>query len=418
MSGPRRQAIARLRHRLYGLLEHGPIGDRAGRITGQLLVALIVVNIVAVVLESVPEYDARYGALFMGIEVFSLVVFTVEYLLRVWIAVEHAPYRHRKGRSARLRFIASPLGIIDLLAVLPFWLAFAVPADLRVVLVFRAVRFLKLARYSPSMRSLFAALASERRALFGCFAILMGATIVAASIMHLVEGGEQPKEFGTIPAAMWWAIVTLSTIGYGDVVPHTAGGRLVAAATGIMGLIMVALPIGIIATAFAREVHRRDFVVTWGMVARVPLFSGLNALEIADIMELLRAEQFQTDEAVVRRGEPAHAMYFIAAGEVEIALGSGPVRLGAGHFFGEIAVLRRERRSATVTALTRTSLLVLDAHDLHALMARQPHIAERMREVARARLEERAASPKGDLLAEELEGADEPAGRDALGRDV
>jgi len=418
MSGPRRQAIARLRHRLYGLLEHGPIGDRAGRITGQLLVALIVVNLAAVVLESVPAYEARYGALFLAIEIFSLVVFTVEYVLRVWVAVEHAPYRHLKGGAARLQFIASPLGIVDLLAVLPFWLAFAGPADLRIVLVFRAVRFFKLARYSPSMRSLLAALASERRALFGCFVILMGATIVAASVMHLVEGGVQPKNFGTIPDAMWWAIVTLSTIGYGDVVPTTAAGRLVAAATGITGLIMVALPIGIIATAFAREVHRRDFVVTWGMVARVPLFSGLSAIEIADIMELLRAEQLQTDEVVVRRGEAAHSMYFIAAGDVEIALDSRPVRLGAGHFFGEIAVLRRTRRSATVTALTRTSLLVLDAHDLHALMARQPRIAERIREVARQRLEERAASPKGDLLAEELEGADEAEGRDALGHDA
>jgi voltage-gated potassium channel len=409
MSGPRRQAVGRLRHRLYGLLEHGSIGDRAGRIVGQFLVALIVVNLVAVVLESVPDYDARYGTLFTAIEFFSLVVFTLEYVLRVWVAVEHAPYRNRKGRSARLQFVMSPLGIIDLLAVLPFWVAFAVPADLRVVLVFRAIRFFKLARYSPSMRSLLAALASERRALFGCFVILMGATIVAASVMHLVEGGAQPKEFGTIPDAMWWAIVTLSTIGYGDVVPHTAAGRLVAAATGIAGLVMVALPIGIIATAFAREVHRRDFVVTWGMVARVPLFSGLSASEIADIMQLLRAEQRQTDEVVVRRGENAHSMYFIAAGEVEIALGDRRRCLGAGHFFGEIAVLRQERRSATVTALRRTSLLVLDAHDLHALMSRQPHLAKRIREVARARLKEQGA---GDLLAEELDGADESGRRD------
>ena len=140
----------------------------------------------------------------------------------------------------------------------------------------------------------------------------------------------------------------------------------------MMGMIMMALPIGIVATAFAEEVHRRAFVVTWGMVARVPLFSGLSAIEIADIMELLRAEQIEADEVVVRRGEAAHSMYFVAAGEVEIALDSERIRLGAGHFFGEIAVLRRARRSATVTALTRTSLLVLDAHDLHALMARQP----------------------------------------------
>jgi voltage-gated potassium channel len=174
---------------------------------------------------------------------------------------------------------------------------------------------------------------------------------------------------------------------------------------------MMALPIGIVATAFAEEVHRRAFVVTWGMVARVPLFSGLSAIAIADIMELLRAEQVEADEVVVRRGEAAHSMYFVAAGEVEIALDSERIRLGAGHFFGEIAVLRRARRSATVTALNRTSLLVLDAHDLHALMARQPDIAERIREVARKRLEGRAPGQKGDLLTEELEGA-EVAGSD------
>jgi voltage-gated potassium channel len=403
--------IARVRHRLYGLLEHGPIGDRAGRLTGQFIVALIVLNLVVVVLESVPAYEARFRALFIAIELFSLVVFTVEYALRVWVAVEHAPYRHLRKRVARLRFVTSPFGIVDLLAVVPFWLAFAGPADLRVVLIFRFVRFLKLARYSPSMRSLLAALYSERRALFGCFVILMGATTVAASIMHLVEGSVQPKNFGTIPDAMWWAIVTLSTIGYGDVVPITPAGKLVAAATGMTGLIMVALPIGIIATAFAEEVHRRAFVVTWGMVARVPVFSGLSAIEIADIMGLLRAEQVEADGVVVRRGEAAHSMYFVAAGEVEIVLDSERIRLGAGHFFGEIAVLRRARRSATVTALTRTSLLVLDAHDLHALMARQPRIAERIREVARKRLEGRAPGQKGDLLTEELEGA-EVAGSD------
>jgi voltage-gated potassium channel len=174
MSRPSRPTIAQLRHRLYGLLEHGPVGDRAGRLVGQFIVARIVVNLVAVVLESVPAYEARFYTLFAAIELFSLVVFTLEYALRVWVAVEHAPYRHLKKGVARWRFITSPLGIVDLLAVVPFWLAFVGPADLRVVLVFRFVRFLKLARYSPSMRSLLAALYGERRALFGCFVILRG----------------------------------------------------------------------------------------------------------------------------------------------------------------------------------------------------------------------------------------------------
>ena len=125
-------------------------------------------------------------------------------------------------------------------------------------------------------------------------------------------------------------------------------GKLIAAVTIFLGLIMIALPVGIIANAFDEEVHRRDFVVTWGMVAKVPLFSELDASEIADIMRLLRAQQVEAGAVIVRRGEPGHSMYFIAAGEVEIELPHERVRLGVGHFFGEIAVLQRTRRSATV----------------------------------------------------------------------
>jgi voltage-gated potassium channel len=196
------------------------------------------------------------------------------------------------------------------------------------------VRFLKLARYSPAMRSLLDALYIERRALFGCFVILIGATLFAAGIMHLAERHAQPDKFGTIPDAMWWAIVTLGTIGYGDVVPITLFGRMVASITIFIGLIMVALPIGIVATAFAEEIHRREFVVTWGMVARVPC-----------------------DKIHGMRG------FAVPCDEVEIGLKHKRIRirLGAGHFFGEIAALRRARRSATVIAVTRTSLLALDA---------------------------------------------------------
>src|SRR5205809_946740 len=218
------------------------------------------------------------------------------------------------------RLIVSPIGVIDLLAVLPFWLALVLPADLRVFLVFRMVGFLKLARYSPAMRSLLDALNNERRALFGCFIILLGATLVAASIMHVVEGHAQPDKFGTIPDAMWWAIVTLGTIGYGDVVPVTVLGRIVASVTIFVGLIMVALPIGIVATAFADAIHRRDFIVTWGMVARVPLFAELHPGEIADLVRLPRAAQGDAGDVIAKRGEPAHSMYFVAAGEVEIEL--------------------------------------------------------------------------------------------------
>ncbi len=397
---------AALRHRLYDILEHGPIGDRTGVIVGRLIALLIAVNLAAMALESVPSLEARYGPLFTAIELLSLIVFTVEYGLRVWVAPEHDPHRHLSARRARWQFVSSPLGVIDLLAVLPFWLALIAPADLRVILVFRIVRFLKLARYSPAMRSLLDALYSERRALTGCFVLLLGATLVVASIMHVIERDVQPDKFGTIPDAMWWAIVTLGTIGYGDVVPVTALGRVIASFTIFLGLIMVALPIGIVSTAFADEIHRRDFVVTWSMVARVPLFAELRASEIADIMRLLRAQQIEPGVTIARRGEPAHSMYFVAAGEVEIALKDRHIRLGPGHFFGEVAALRRARRSATAIATTRTSLLVLDAHDLHALMAREPRIAERIREVVRNRIGRDIVTPRGDIVTEEIEEAE------------
>src|SRR5499425_2288717 len=412
---PRRiRRTASLRRRLYEILEHGTIGDRTGLIVGRLIVLLVVTNLIAMTLDSVPKLEAQYGSLFLAIEVLSLIAFTIEYALRVWVAAEHAPYRHSSERKARWKFVTSPLGVIDLLAVLPFWFALVLPADLRVLLVFRMVRFLKLARYSPAMRSLLDALYNERRALFGCFVILLGATLVAASIMHVIERHAQPDKFGTIPDAMWWAIVTLGTIGYGDVVPVTAFGRVVASITIFIGLIMVALPIGIVATAFAEEIHRRDFVVTWGMVARVPLFAELEATEIADIMRLLRAQQVEPGSIIARRGEPAHSMYFVAAGEVEIELREQRIRFGPGHFFGEVAVLRRARRSATVIATTRTSLLVLDAHDLHALMEREPRIAERIREVVRSRLGRDIVTPRGDIVLEEIEDAeilDDPHGK-------
>jgi voltage-gated potassium channel len=379
-------SVARkIRHRLYQTLEQGPVGDRTSWLVERFLVFLIVLNLVAMTLQSVPSLDERYGRLFDLIEICSLIIFTAEYLLRFWVAAEYGPHNRLSSAQARMRFAFSAVGLIDLLAVLPFWIALSFSADLRFLLVLRSIRFLKLVRHSTAMRSLLDAIYSERRALFGGFVILAGTAMISASTMYILERAVQPDKFGTIPDAMWWAIVTLGTVGYGDVVPITIPGKLVAAVTILFGLMMIALPVGIIATAFANEIRRRDFVVTWSMVARFPLFAALNAAEIADIMRLLKAQTFNTGDVIIRKGEEGHSMYFIAAGEVEIELPNDRVRLGAGEFFGEIAVLKRSKRSATATAISRTNLLILDAHDLHALMERDSRIAEQVRAAARKR---------------------------------
>ena len=378
--------LARIRRQVYELLEHAQPGDRLSERIHAILVFFIGVSVGSVVLESVPSLRESYGLLFDVVEFTAMVVFTLEYGLRVWAAVEYPPFRHLPPWQARRAYMLTGGAIVDLLTVLPFYLGLFIPADFRGFIIFRLLRFLKLARYSPGLRSLFEAIHEERRALAACLVILMGLVITAASVMHLVEAHAQPDKFGTIPDAMWWAMITLTTVGYGDVVPITAAGKVVASMTAVMGLVMLALPVGIIATAFSEVIHRREFVVTWGMIARVPLFADLGAEEVAQIMRLLRSRAAEAGEIIVRRGEVGHAMYFIASGQVEIELSHGRHHvLGEGQFFGEIAVLKNTRRTATVRATVRSQLLVLDAADLRILMAQRPDLAGRIHDVARSR---------------------------------
>jgi voltage-gated potassium channel len=311
------------------------------------------------------------------IEVTAVAAFALEYAARLWSVVGHS-LRDMTPTRTRLEYAFSALGIIDLLSFLPSGIALI--AGDRTTLVLSGP-FLKLVRYSPALRSLLAAIHAERRTLFGCVVILTGAVLLFASLLYAIEHKIQPDRFGTIPQAMWWAIVTLGTVGYGDVVPVTPAGKIVTVFAIVVGFAMIALPVAIISRAFADEVRRRDFIVTWGMLARVPLFSQLGAAEIADIMRLLRAQTIEAGEILVRRGDAASSMYFITAGEVEIDLPGQRVRLSDGTFFGEIALLRRTKRSGTVTATRKTKLLVLDAQDFHALSAcpRWPRMSRRPR---------------------------------------
>ena len=187
------------RRRVYQVLDQGPVGDSGAVVVDRLLVALILINLVAVALESVPHLRAAYLPLFDAIEYVSLAVFTVEYLLRIWCAVEYGPHRHMSPLRARLKYMTSPAGLVDLVAVLPFWLAPLLPSDLRVLQVLRILRFFKIARYSPAMRSLLDVLYRERRALFGCLVITLGTALVSAALMHLAEAGCSRRSSAPFP---------------------------------------------------------------------------------------------------------------------------------------------------------------------------------------------------------------------------
>lgn len=388
-----------LRDRLYELLERDDLPHSGGSRFAGIIVAIIAVDVLAAILASVPEIDAQFGWLLTTIEIAAVAAFALEYAARLWSVVGHS-LRDVTPLQARREYAFSALGIIDLLAFLPSAVALAI-GDKTALVLFGMLPFLKLVRYSTAMRSLLAALHAERRTLFGCVVILTGAVLLFASLLYGIEHKVQPDKFGTMPQAMWWAIVTLGTVGYGDVVPVTPLGRIVTVVAIVVGFAMIALPVAIISTAFADEVRRRDFVVTWGMLARVPLFSHLNAADIADIMRLLRSQTIEAGEVLVRRGDAAASMYFITAGEVEIDLPNQRVRLADGTFFGEIALLRRTNRSGTVTATRKTKLLLLAAQDFHALIERMPALAAHVRETAEARLAD-PLTAGGDLAAAEI----------------
>jgi len=392
-----------LRDRLYELLEHDHHGHSASSSFVRLIVLVIVLDVAAMILTSVPELDARYGAVFTAMKLGAIAVFALEYAARLWTVAGHTLGKS-SALSDRLGYAVSSLGIIDLLAFLPALVVLLIGSR-QMLAMLGMLPFFKLVRYSPAMRSLLAAIQAERRTLIGCLLILAGAVLFFASLLYAIERDVQPDRFGNIPQAMWWAIVTLGTVGYGDVVLVTPLGKFISVFTIVAGFAMIALPVAIISTAFAEEVKRRDFVVTWGMLAKVPLFARLSAAEIADIMRLLRAQTIEAGEVLVRRGEPASSMYFITAGEVEIELPSQHVRLSDGTFFGEIALLRRTRRSGTVTAKRKTRLLVLDAGDFHALIERMPALAAHVRKTAQARL-----ADTGDLAVAELAQAEPDGG--------
>ena len=392
--------LGRLRHRLYSLLEAGGSTPTAAAFD-QFMVGLISLNVFAVVLESVPSIERQFGTEFFAFEVVSIAIFTIEYLARLWVAIEIPIVRQRGPIVGRLMFASRFSMLVDLFAFAPFYIAALIVGgiDLRVLRVFRLLRFMKLVRYSPAMLTLRRALYEERRALVGAFILMIGTAVFSGAIMHAIE----PSNFQSIPEGMWWALATLTTIGYGDAVPHTPAGKIFGAMIMVLGLGLFALPIGIVATAFVNEIHRRDFVVTWGMVARVPLFSTLNAASIAEVMKIMRTRMLTPGTVLAARGDEAEGMYFIADGELRIDLPRRQLQLGAGEFFGEVALLKKVRRIGNVTALTRCHVMIIDAADFESLIRRDENLREQILAIAEERLAGDWADVTGDVTPEDLE---------------
>ncbi|HEY4162741.1 MAG TPA: ion transporter [Dongiaceae bacterium] len=309
------------------------------------------------------------------------VMFLSEYFWRIW----RAPLLHPDLPNARRRYALSFIGIVDLLCAAPL-LGLVFPGVADPLLIGQLLALFKLSRLTPALSLVATVLKSEWRALAAALLVMLVLLVISSGVMYLLERGAQPKVFTSIPRALWWGIVTMATVGYGDMTPVTALGRMFGGFVMLLGIAMFAVPAGILATGFAAEIRRRDFVVTWNAVARVPLFAGLDATRVASIARLLKPQIVPERQAIVRRGEPADAMFFLMDGEVEVEVQPHPVRLAKGQFFGEIGLLLDTTRTATVTALTESRMLVLDRSDFGRLMAQHPDLKARIEKIAEERI--------------------------------
>jgi voltage-gated potassium channel len=274
----------------------------------------------------------------------------------------------------RRNYLASAEGLIDLASVIAPPLGWLLAQDSRDASLFTVVWALRYIRQTTGLALFWRVMQRSRTALFSIASLFLVVFLLAATLAYVFERNTQPEAFGSVPRAMWWAIVTLTTTGYGDLVPLTIWGRILAGWMMVGGIVMFALQAGIIATAFAEELRRQHFLHTWDLVAAVSFFQGLGAAAIADIVRLLQARDVAKGTVIVRLGEPGDEMYFIVSGEATVELTPVPVTLGPGSFFGEMALLFGTPRSANVVATKPSLLLVLDIADFRELAGRRPEI--------------------------------------------
>jgi voltage-gated potassium channel len=367
---------------LFGLLRRG-----AYRIVQYSILA---VGLAAMTAMTMPDLRAGSGIWLAVTLWFCLGFFAAELAVKSW------PGTGAKGAP---NYLLTGAGAIDLLAVLPVPLALLFGARADTAWLLASLWLLKLTPVVPGLALLGRVIGQEARPLASVFVIFLIVLLLSAVALYVLERTGQPEQFGSLPHSLWWAVTTLTTTGYGDAVPKTFLGRMIAAIVMICGLGVFGLWAGILATGFAAEHRRRDFVRNWDLVTSVPFLRNLDAPSIIELTRMLRRLDLAERNVVVRRGRPGDCMYFIASGEVEVRIEPQPIRLGAGAFFGEFALLDRGPRMATVVTTMPTTLLILEVSDFRAFTAHHPELARAVETEAARRKRAQGRPRRGNASA-------------------
>lgn len=380
-------AASTLRQQVYAAL---PVGEehRGAGWMAALIIGNVVLATAATLLQSVPELQPRIATNTSIALLLCGSLFFAELALRFWTS----PECDRLWRTPVLgkcgAYLVSFHGIIDLLACVPLIFVLAGFAPTGWLSLFGVIPLFKLSRYVTSLELVGAAIHNERHTLMALVLTLGLLLIVLSTCLFLIEHDAQPERFKSIPHTMWWGIVTLTTVGYGDMSPVTLAGRILGGMTMLIGIGMLAMPTGVIAIGFANERRRRELLQNWKIVSSLPLFKGLDANWISEISGLLRSLIVPAHVIVITKGEFSTSLFFIVDGEVEIDLHPAPRRLKSGDFFGEAGLLQNKPRSATVTTVRPTRFLVLGLSEYQSLINRAPDLREKLEATAAQRTRE------------------------------
>ena len=340
---------------------------------------VLAIGLSAMTAYTVPTLQTAAGGWLNACLWCCLAFFAVDSAMRARAAIRTGAMR---GHFLSLSFLT------DIICVIGVPAAFLDGASAPNAWLFASLWVLKLAQNSPGFAQLGRVFVLEARPLASVLALFLIVLFLSSAAMFVIERRVQAGAFSSMPEALWWAVVTLTTTGYGDKVPVTQAGHLLGGVVMIFGIVSFGLSTGILATGFAAETRRRNFIETWNLVGKVPFFQSLEPSSITEITHMLRRLEVPERVAIIRRGKVGDCMYFIAAGEVQVDIKPTPVRLGAGAFFGELALLGDSVRSANVTTTTPSTLLILDLADFRTLTASHPDLKRAIDAEAQRRMHE------------------------------